>query len=108
MGDHVPWERATNIQDGFYNRSGTKEMSHQGVSGTDGNTNGYEGKIRTPAFQGHCGHTRGGNPPPWFPQCNILVPWKALNRRHVTTDQCVKGSERNRRRLEEEEMRESA
>ena len=37
----------------------------------------------------------------------MLVPWKALNRRHVTTTQCDKGAERKRRWLEEEKMQES-
>ena len=38
-----------------------------------------------------------GNPPhsqcPW---CDILVPWKALKRRHITTSQCAKGAESKR------------
>ena len=31
---------------------------------------------------------------PRFPWCDIMVPWQALNGRHLTTDQCAKGSER--------------
>ena len=37
----------------------------------------------------------------------MLVTWKALNGQQIATAQCAKGAERNCRRLEEEEMRES-
>ena len=37
-----------------------------------------------------------------------MVPWRALNGRHVTTAQCAKRMERNIRCMAEEEMRESA
>ena len=37
----------------------------------------------------------------------MMVPWKALNGPHVTTTQCGKGEKRKRRRLAEEDMRES-
>ena len=37
----------------------------------------------------------------------MLVPWKALNRRHVAATQCTKRLEQKRQRLAEEEMRES-
>ena len=49
-------------------------------------------------------------PPPPHPRilrCNILVSWRALNRRHLATAQCAKGAERKRRRLADEEPRES-
>ena len=50
-----------------------------------------------------------GNPPhPRCPWCDMLVTWKALERRNVTTAQCAKGEKRKRRRLVEEEMRKSA
>ena len=42
------------------------------------------------------------------PRCDILVPWKALNDRHITTAQCAKGAERNRCTVAEEEMQERA
>ena len=45
---------------------------------------------------------------PWCPQCDILVPCKALNGWHTTTTQCAKGEESERHRLVEEEIRESA
>ena len=34
----------------------------------------------------------------------MLVPWHALNGRHLATAQCARGGERKRRRLEEEEL----
>ena len=37
----------------------------------------------------------------------MLVPWRALNGRHLTTAQCAKGAERKRRSLQEEELQES-
>ena len=46
-------------------------------------------------------------PHPWCPQCNILVPWRALNKRHLATSQFSKGEERNQRRLAEKELQES-
>ena len=47
-----------------------------------------------------------GNPPhPRCPQCDILVPWYALNGRHLATAQWDRGVERKIRRLAEEELR---
>ena len=37
----------------------------------------------------------------------MLLPWITLNGRHLTTTQCAKGEESKRRRLAEEELRES-
>ena len=37
----------------------------------------------------------------------MLAPWSALNRRHLATALCAKGVERKRRRLSEEDQRES-
>ena len=37
----------------------------------------------------------------------MLVPWRTLNGRHPANAKCARGSERNRRRLVEEELRES-
>ena len=37
-----------------------------------------------------------------------MVPWRALNGRHLATAQCAKGAERKIRRVVEEDMRESA
>ena len=42
-----------------------------------------------------------------FPSCNMLLPWRALSRRNLASDQCAKGEERNSRRLTEEELRDS-
>ena len=33
----------------------------------------------------------GNLPHPRCPMCDIIVPWKSLNRRHITTIQCTKG-----------------
>ena len=45
---------------------------------------------------------------PRCPPCNMLVTWKAKNRRHITTAHCAKGEERKRWQLEEEWTQESA
>ena len=41
---------------------------------------------------------------PRCPRCKMLVPWRALNGRHLATTQCAKGEERNLQRLAEEDM----
>ena len=65
------------------------------------------GKFSASAFPGYCGHFGGWNPPhPRCPQCNMLIPWSALSRRHLATVQYARGTEQNRRRLAEEELRE--
>ena len=38
----------------------------------------------------------GNSPHPWCARCDMLVPWRALNRRHLGIAHCKKGSERNR------------
>ena len=43
---------------------------------------------------------------PWYTRCDILVPQQALNRRHLDTTQCKKGSEQKRQQLAEAETRE--
>ena len=50
----------------------------------------------------------GNLPHPRFPRCDMLVPWWALNGRHLATNQCTKGRERNLGRMEEEDMWDSA
>ena len=35
----------------------------------------------------------GNLPHPRCPQCNMLVPWRALNISHHATAQCAKGAE---------------
>ena len=50
----------------------------------------------------------GNLPHPRCPQCDLLVPWKALNGRHTKTAHCTKVVERKRCRLVMEEMREIA
>ena len=49
-----------------------------------------------------------GNPPhPLCPRCDMQVPRKALNGRHLGTAQCAKGAERKRMRLAKTETREN-
>ena len=40
--------------------------------------------------------------------CDMQVPWRALNRRHPGTPQCLKGAEQKRQRLAEAERRENS
>ena len=48
----------------------------------------------------------GNLPHPWFPLCNMLVPRRDMNERHLATAQCARGAERKIRRLAEEEQKE--
>ena len=48
----------------------------------------------------------GNFPHPLCSRCDMQVPRKALNGRHLGTAQCAKGAERKRRRLAETETRE--
>ena len=50
----------------------------------------------------------GNLPHPQCAQCNMMVPWRALNDRHPATAQCARGAEQKRRRLTEAETRESS
>ena len=45
---------------------------------------------------------------PWCAKCDMQVPRRALNGRHLGIAQCAKGAERKRRRLEETETREKS
>ena len=44
-------------------------------------------------------------PLPRCENCDMLVPWRALNGRHKDTSMCRSGAERKRRRLAEAEIR---
>ena len=44
---------------------------------------------------------------PRCPRCDMLVSWRKLSRRHPATAQCARGADQKRRRLAEEELRES-
>ena len=46
----------------------------------------------------------GNLPHPRCPICDILVPWRTLNRRHLATAQFTRGAEWKRSRVEEEEL----
>ena len=77
--------------------------------GTGGDADGDAG----PIFHRHVQDTtiileEGNLLHPRCPQCDILVPWWALNRKHLTTAQCDQGVKRKRRRMAKEELRESA
>ena len=49
-----------------------------------------------------------GNPPHHrCENCDMFVPWRALNGHHKSTDMCRCGTERKRRRLAEAEIRDS-
>ena len=50
----------------------------------------------------------GNLPHPRCPRCDLQIPRKALNGRHLGTAQCKKGAERKRRRLEETETQENS
>ena len=50
----------------------------------------------------------GNFPHPRCARCDMQVPRKALNGRHLGTAQCAKGAERKRRRLAETETRENS
>ena len=45
---------------------------------------------------------------PWCARCDMQVPWRALNGRHLGTAQCAKGEEIKRLRLAEMETRDNS
>ena len=49
----------------------------------------------------------GNLPHPRCSQCDMLVPWRALNGRHHATALCRKGLERKRQRIAEEDLSDS-
>ena len=49
----------------------------------------------------------GNFPHPRCARCDMQIPRKELNGRHLGTAQCAKGAERKQRRLAETEMREN-
>ena len=49
----------------------------------------------------------GNSPHPRYARCDMQVPQKALNGRHLGTAQCAKGLERKRQWLDETETREN-
>ena len=79
------------------------------VLGTGDDADGDAG----PFFQQHVRDTvifleEVSLPHPRCLRCDILLPWKVLNGRHIYTAQCAKGEERNFQRIAEEEIRKSA
>ena len=49
----------------------------------------------------------GNLPHPRCPRCDMIVPWRALNRKHLAKAQCAKGVEGKRIQMAEENLRES-
>ena len=49
----------------------------------------------------------GNLPHPRCENCDMFVPWRALNGRHKSTEMCSSGADRKRRRLAEAEVRDS-
>ena len=49
----------------------------------------------------------GNLPHPRCEECDMLVPWRSLNRRHKDTEMCRSGAVKKRRRETETEIRES-
>ena len=49
----------------------------------------------------------GNLPHPRRTNCDMFVPWRALNGRHKSTEMCRSGADRKRRRLAEAEVRDS-
>ena len=64
LGYHGPWRRSINLQYGFTNRRGAKELSRRGVSGKGSDAFCDAGPNTTPACQGHRDNIGGGKPPP--------------------------------------------
>ena len=50
----------------------------------------------------------GNLPHPRCTNCDMLVPWRALNGRHNSTEMCRGGADKKRQRLAEAEVRDSA
>ena len=69
-----------------------------------GNEDDDAGELPAPACPIHRGHSGGGKPPhPRCTLCDMMVPRRALNGRHLATAHCTRGEERKRRRLAEAE-----
>ena len=65
LGNHGPRKISTNLQYGFPNPGGPKELPYQMVSGTDSDTDGDAGPLYTQEFSGQRDYTiLGKNPPP--------------------------------------------
>ena len=106
MGENGPQRRVTNLQDGFPNCRVLRNCPVEGYQG--------RAAMRT-AIQLHFLHRHfrdnviipeeGNLPHPKCPRCDMLVPWKDLNRKHITTAQCAKGAEQKIWRLEKRRYR---
>ena len=91
MGDHGPRRKSKKLQEGFSNRDGDEDFP---VDQCRGRTT-MRTAVRVHFLHRHIRDTviileEGNLPHPQCPKCNMLVPCKALNGRHVTTAQCTK------------------
>ena len=57
LGDHSPRQRDKNIQDGFPNCGGPKELPRRGMSGMGRDPDGNMGQLSTPACTGYRDNT---------------------------------------------------
>ena len=101
--------RAADISHGLPIQGRPTELPSGRMPRPSGDEDISAGPFPTPACPGHRGRSVGRKPPPHprCPRCDMLVPRKALNVRHLSTSQCVRGAEQKRRRLAEAELRES-
>ena len=68
LGNHGPWRRATNLQDGFPNHEGPEELSRLGLTEIGNDADGNAGPLPTPECLGNRDHTVGWQtPPPTLP-----------------------------------------
>ena len=87
---------------------GSQEFLFEGCRGRAATRNAARVHFMHGQFQDTVIIMEQGNPPHLLcPQCDMLVPWKELNGRDLTTDQCKKGADQKRRRLTAEKMTKS-
>ena len=98
---------ATNVSDGVP-QGGDKGIPSRRVPGDGGDKDGDARAL----WRRHMRDTviileEGNLPHPRCENCDMLVPWRALNGRHKSTAMCKSGVERKRWRLAEADIRES-
>ena len=109
LGDFGHGGRSADITNGIPSQGRSTELPGGWMPGLCGDKNGDAGSLPIPACHGNCGHSLGGkHPHPQCTRCDMLVPRWALNGRDPATTLCARGGEQKRRRLAEEELRESS
>ena len=98
--------RAADISNGLSGQGRHVELPGGGMPGTSGNKD-------DDALYRHVLYTvfileEGNIPHPRCILCNMLVPGPALNHSHPVISQCSRGSDQKRRRLAEEDLKESS